>query len=138
MAVRNHTRTTRIRDDAPLLRTALTDIDELAQQGFSEIQTLAQLALAALDTPEGRGDAEIVGHALTMIHNTAERFVDCIGAKAEAAHAPYASSVRSATLGPITISKTYPARIEGAPPLMVTPPKFRPLSASQSFSESHE
>lgn len=69
--------------DLGKLHIAIEDMDALAQGGFSQICAIAQLALAALQTPEGYRHPENIVQALRAIKSKAEDIDNCINSTAE-------------------------------------------------------
>lgn len=69
--------------NAASLRMTVENIDNLSQDGFSQISATAQLALRWLETPKGCGDLEVIAQALTAIHAKAEDIQNCINSEAE-------------------------------------------------------
>lgn len=65
-------------DDITRLKAAITDMDCLAQSGFSEISAIAKLALAALETPDGYTNLEIIAQALRAIWVKADDIENCV------------------------------------------------------------
>ncbi len=75
--------------NAPRLRMAVETIDNLSQDGFSDISAIAQLALHWLESPRGCANLEVIAQALTLIHGKASDIKDCINAEAEAVGCNY-------------------------------------------------
>jgi hypothetical protein len=69
-------------DRAQQLSNALSQVDRLVQQGCAEMASIAQLALAWLETPEGHRQFDVVAHALQTIRNGAEALADYAGTEA--------------------------------------------------------
>jgi hypothetical protein len=69
--------------DPGQLQAAITDMDNLAQCGFSEISAIAKLALAALETPDGHKFHENIALALQAIWGRANDAENCINYRAE-------------------------------------------------------
>lgn len=65
------------------LRDAIQSMDGLSQEGFSEISSIARLALFRLETPDGHRHMDIIAHALRAIHGKAETIKNCINCEAE-------------------------------------------------------
>ena len=65
------------------LRQTVTQIDNLSQDGCSEILTLAQFALAWLEKPVAKHNLESLVIALNMIRYKAEDMQNCINLEAE-------------------------------------------------------
>jgi hypothetical protein len=62
------------------LREAITEMDSMAQDAFSEIATIAKLALASLETPEGYSNIEGIARVLNFICGKAldaENYINC-------------------------------------------------------------
>lgn len=68
-------------DARKLLRT-IYDMDCLAQGGLSEILAIAQLTLAAMESPSYPGN-ETIAQALLSIAGTASNVADCISTSAD-------------------------------------------------------
>lgn len=63
------------------LRDAITEIDSMSQSAFSEIATIAKLALASLEKPEAYKNPEAMAHVLQAIWGKAldaENYINCI------------------------------------------------------------
>ncbi len=58
-------------------------MDCLSQGGFSEISSIAKLALSRLETPDGYQHLDDIANALAAIWGTAERIQNCINSEAE-------------------------------------------------------
>lgn len=69
--------------DLSRLQGAITDMDCLAQEGFSEIAGIAALALAALEKPHDHIDSEDVAQALRTILSRARDIESCVNVEAE-------------------------------------------------------
>ena len=65
------------------LRNAVEFIDSLSQCGFSEISSIAKLALARLETPDGYRHLDDIANALNAIWCKAEDIQNCINSQAE-------------------------------------------------------
>ena len=72
------------------LSNALTQVDHLVQQGCAEISSIAQLALAWLETPKGHRHMDVVARALQCIRDSAETLADYAGTEAQAMGCGYA------------------------------------------------
>lgn len=62
------------------LREAITEIDGVAHHVFSEIASMAELALASLETPEAYSNLDSIATVLTSIFNkalNADNHIDC-------------------------------------------------------------
>ncbi len=68
--------------DLHKLRDTVLSIDSLSQNGFSEIATIAKLALARLETPDGYRHLEDPAYALRAIWGNAENTENCINSAA--------------------------------------------------------
>ena len=66
------------------LSNALTQVDHLVQQGCAEISSIAQLALAWLETPKGHRHMDVVARALQSIRDSAETLADYAGTESQA------------------------------------------------------
>lgn len=71
------------------LRAAITEIDQFSQDAFSEIATIAKLALASLETPSGFNDVNGIACVLTAIFNKAFDTENSINCAAEAVACNY-------------------------------------------------
>lgn len=63
------------------LREAITEIDSMSQGAFSEIATIAKLALASLETPAGCNDIDSIASLLSAIFGKAkdaENYINCM------------------------------------------------------------
>lgn len=65
------------------LREAITLMDQMAQDAFSEIAAISRLALASLETPAGYSTIDNLFYVLTAIANKAGDVENCINATAE-------------------------------------------------------
>lgn len=65
------------------LRAAITDMDSLSQHGFSQIASVARLALLAMETPEAARNPDRLADAFELIWTIAEDVQNCINARAE-------------------------------------------------------
>lgn len=74
-------------DTRKLLRT-IYDMDCLAQGGLSEIRAIAQLTLAAMESPSYPSN-ETIAQALLSIAGTASNVADCISTSADAVGCAY-------------------------------------------------
>jgi hypothetical protein len=54
-------------NDPETLQSAISDIDCLAQTGFSEISAIAKLALASMEVPDSYRNPETIAQALRII-----------------------------------------------------------------------
>jgi hypothetical protein len=58
-------------------------MDWMSQEGFSKIASVAKLALARLESPEGHKDIDDIANALGLIWSTAESAQNTINIEAE-------------------------------------------------------
>lgn len=65
------------------LRNAVEFMDCLSQSGFSEIASIAQLALSSLETPDGYRHLDNIANALKAIWGKAEDIQNYISSEAE-------------------------------------------------------
>lgn len=65
------------------LRNTVEFIDCLSQGGFSEIASIAKLALSSLETPDGYRHLDNIANALKAIWGKADDTQNCIGREAE-------------------------------------------------------
>lgn len=65
------------------LRNLVVDIDCLSQCGFSEISSIAKLALSRLETPDGHRHIDDIANALKAIWGKADEIKSCIYFQAE-------------------------------------------------------
>lgn len=79
MSKENHTISSKIDSLSDTIRV----IDSLSQEGFSEISSIARLALAALETPDGYLNPEIIAQALRAIFGKAIDIKNSINCEAE-------------------------------------------------------
>jgi hypothetical protein len=70
-------------NDLHRLQAAVTDMDALAQHGFSEILAIAKLALAAMEAPDGYIQPETFAQALGAICGKATAIQNDINCQAE-------------------------------------------------------
>lgn len=75
--------------DVQAFRSAVESMDALARHGFTEIQTVARLALAALQVPETYSHPEVIALALQSIAGTADDINDRVGWHAEQVIEPH-------------------------------------------------
>ena len=66
------------------LGNAITTMDCISSIGFSEIASIAKLALLTLETPEGYRHIDNIAYALKAIASKAEDISEIIGCNAEA------------------------------------------------------
>ena len=65
------------------LRNAVEFMDCLSQGGFSEIASIAKLALSSLETPDGYRHLDNIANALKAIWGKADDIQNCINSQAE-------------------------------------------------------
>lgn len=66
------------------LQSAITDMDALSQEGFSEIAAIARLTLRAMEAPSTTTrDNEDIAQALRTIWGKADDIQNCINCEAE-------------------------------------------------------
>lgn len=65
------------------LMRAITQIDELSTDGFSEIASIAKMALAWMETPKGYNDTEVIAAALKTIWAKADTTENSISYEAD-------------------------------------------------------
>jgi hypothetical protein len=75
------------------LRIAVHEMDEYACNAFNEIQAVASLMLAALESPRHCTDTDVVGSALGIIKARAEEAANAINCSAEAVGCNYKNDV---------------------------------------------
>ncbi len=68
-----------------IMRIIISDMDGLACEAFDEIAAIADLAMLALETPEGHRRHEMIANALSAISNKASITNDSIFSLAEGA-----------------------------------------------------
>ncbi len=71
------------------LSSALNEVDLLVQQSCAEMASIAQMALAWLETPQGCRQLEVVARALMSIRNNADALADYAGTEARAVGCGY-------------------------------------------------
>lgn len=76
------------------LRTALINVDAFSQSAFSEIASIASLALSCLESPEGYRRMDDIANALVVIRNKANETEDCINSHAEQVGCNYVDESR--------------------------------------------
>ena len=90
------------------LRNAVNVIDSLAQGGFSEIASIAKLALYSLETPEGCRHLGNIANALTVIWGKADEIQTCIGSEAAAVGCSYTNDRQNRRLAALNqVHKDY-------------------------------
>lgn len=80
--------------DMNRLHAAITDIDCLSQQAFSEIEVTAELLLRRMESPEFYKNMDIVADALILISNRAKQALESVGYEAEFVGCGYIDSDR--------------------------------------------
>jgi len=76
------------------LRSAVENMDGLAQEGFSQIAAIAKLALSHMETPHGWQHPEAIAQALEAIQGKAEVQNDCISHEAHEVGCAFADAAR--------------------------------------------
>lgn len=76
------------------LRNAVEFMDCLSQGAFSEISTIAKLALSRLETPDGYRHLDDIAHALEAIWGKATDTRDCINSEAEQVGCEYVNAAQ--------------------------------------------
>jgi hypothetical protein len=76
------------------LRNAVEFMDALSQESFSEIRSIALLALLSLETPEGHKHLENVAQALHAIWSKADQIKESINFHAEEVGCGYVDDSR--------------------------------------------
>ncbi|WP_295951763.1 hypothetical protein [Rhodoferax sp.] len=71
-------------DSIESLRIAVNEMDGYAAAAFNEIQAIASLVLVALESPRYCTNAEVIAHALGIIHARAGDAANAINCSAEA------------------------------------------------------
>lgn len=79
MTTQSNTKSDNIED----LRSAVYEMDCLAQHVLSEISAIAKLALLSLETPYVYRNPEIIAQALYAILGSSEGIMNCINSEAE-------------------------------------------------------
>lgn len=69
--------------------SALHAVDLLVQHSCAEMASIAQMALAWLETPQGCRQLEVVARALVSIRNNADALADYAGTEAQAVGCGY-------------------------------------------------
>lgn len=80
--------------DSLKLRNTVEFMDCLSQDGFSKISSIARLALASLETPDGHRSVDGIADALTAIWGLAENHQDCISSEAESVGCNYVDTAQ--------------------------------------------
>ena len=78
IAVRQHST-----PEVQTLRDTVELMDCLSQSGFSEISSVAKLALSRLETPDGCRHLDDIANALAAIWGKADDIQNCINSQAE-------------------------------------------------------
>lgn len=65
------------------MRTAIRGMDAMSRDGFGSVEAIAQLALLALENPEGQRFTDVLARALQTIRDTSRRTMDSISEEAE-------------------------------------------------------
>lgn len=76
------------------LRNTVEFMDCLSQDGFSEISSIAQLALSILETPDGYRRLDNIANALRAIWVRADDTLNCINYEAEKLGCNYKNEAR--------------------------------------------
>lgn len=79
----SHSIATPVAPTVPQLRDAIELMDSLSESGFSEIASIAKMALAYLETPNVALHVEDIANALSAIQGKAEDIKNCINYQAE-------------------------------------------------------
>lgn len=74
---------TSVAPTVPQLRDAIELMDSLSESGFSEIASIAKMALAYLEAPNVGLRIEDIANALSAIRGKAEDIKNCINYQAE-------------------------------------------------------
>lgn len=80
------------------LRITMSDIDRLSQSAFSEIRSIARLALFLLETPKGYQHLDDIANVLNAIWLRAEDTENMINAMAEGLGCNYVDEARGRRL----------------------------------------
>lgn len=83
MAKANSTATTHLELEVDKLCNKINLMDCLSQDGFSEISSIAKLALSRLETPDGYNRIDDIANALDAIWKKADDIENCINSEAE-------------------------------------------------------
>ena len=76
------------------LRNTVEFMDCLSQDGFSKIRSIARLALASLETPDGHRSVDDIADALAAIWGLAETHQGCINSEAESVGCTYVDTAQ--------------------------------------------
>jgi len=90
----NTTRTPKPTPTIQQLRSAITDMDALAHEGFSQIAAIARLALSHLETANGWQHPDTIARALEAIQSKAEAQNDCISSEAHGVGCAFIDTAR--------------------------------------------
>ncbi|KAB8311964.1 hypothetical protein EH228_08950 [Erwinia endophytica] len=77
-----------------LLSAAVRDMDCLSKTELAEISSIAQLALAWMETPQGYLDPEVIASALNAIRYKADNLSECIGVESGSVGCEYTDDAR--------------------------------------------
>lgn len=80
------------------LRDAVETMDSLSQEGFAEIASIAKLALAALETPDGYRQMCNIVNAFKAIWGKADDIQNCINCAAEGVGCSYVDEAQNRRL----------------------------------------
>lgn len=80
--------------DMNRLHAAITDMDCLSQQAFSEIEVTAELLLRRMESPDFYKNMDMVADALTLISNRAQQGLESVGCEADSVGCGYIDSDR--------------------------------------------
>ncbi|WP_297326100.1 hypothetical protein [Nitrosomonas sp.] len=83
MAAQTKSDKTSTNPEVEALRNKIIDIDALSQSGFSQIESIAHLALLSLQTPDGYRHIRDIAFALEAIRHKAQDIQSCINSTAE-------------------------------------------------------
>lgn len=79
----------RVGPDVQALRSKVELLDSLSQEGFSEIASIARLALHRLEMPDAHQHLDDIANALRTIRSKADDIGNCISCEAEAVGCEY-------------------------------------------------
>ena len=82
------------RSEVHQLREAVTTMDSLSQEAFSEIASLAKMALALLEHSDAHLHLFDIGNALAAIRSKADDIKNCINCEADGVDASYVDAAR--------------------------------------------
>ncbi|RDL25080.1 hypothetical protein [Serratia fonticola] len=80
--------------DMNRLHAAITDMDCLSQQAFSEIEVTAELLLRRMESPEFYKNMDILAGALILITTRAQQALESVGHEADSVGCGYIDSDR--------------------------------------------